>query len=49
MFADVHVGIVVADLFVGVGFVLVDLESVNGGVSAPVVCRAAFVRCFSLN
>lgn len=49
LFADAHLGVAINDVYVGVGFVLIDCEPADGELAVNVVCKAAFARWFSLN
>ena len=47
--ADVHVGVAVDQAFVGVAFLMVDFDLVDGGSSLKLVCQAIFVHWFSFS
>jgi hypothetical protein len=49
VFAELDIGIFVDSAYVGVGFVVAELERARDEREIKVVCHAVFARWFSLN
>jgi len=45
----VHVGVAADDAFVGVAFLMVDFDLIDGGSSVNFVCQAMFVVWFNFS
>jgi hypothetical protein len=49
VFAELEIGIFVDEAYVGVGFVVAEIEQARNEQSIKVVCHAVFARWFSSN